>query len=43
MVLECAALANAGLIVTGDRDLLVLDPYRNTRIVTVRQYLDEYA
>jgi len=31
------------LIVTGDRDLLVLGSYRNIRIVTPRQYLDEYA
>jgi uncharacterized protein len=43
MVLECAALAAADLVVTGDRDLLVLASYRDTQIITVRQYLDDYA
>jgi len=43
MIIECAVLANADLIVTGDRDLLVLNSYRNIHIMTPRQYLDTYA
>ena len=43
MVIECALAAGAELIVTGDRDLLVLGSYRDTRVVTVREHLDTYA
>jgi uncharacterized protein len=43
MVLECAALAAADLIVAGDRDLLVLSSYQNIQIITPRQYLDAHA
>jgi uncharacterized protein len=43
IVLECAALASADSIVTGDRDLLVLSFYRNSQIIIPRQYLDIYA
>jgi uncharacterized protein len=43
MVLECAMLASADLIVTGDRDLLVLESYLDTQINTPRQYLETYA
>lgn len=39
MLLECAALANADLLVTGDNDLLTLESYGRTRIVTPREYL----
>jgi len=42
MILECAADAGAELIISGDRDLLVLGNYQNTRIITVRQYLNTY-
>jgi len=42
MILECADLAGAELIISGDRDLLVLGSYGNTRIVTVRQYLNSH-
>jgi len=41
MVLECAVNAKADVIVTGDRDLLVLEVYREIRIITGRQYLNE--
>ena len=34
MVLECAVAGNADFIVTGDRDLLVLDPFRGVRIIS---------
>jgi len=43
MVLECAVNADADVIVTGDKDLLVLESYRNIRVITGRQYLDEYS
>jgi len=38
--LELAVTAGATCIVTGDDDLLVLDPYRGIPIVTPRQFLD---
>lgn len=41
MVLECAVNSNADLIVTGDRDLLVLQTYQRVRIITCRRYLSE--
>jgi len=37
--LECAALAQADLLVAGDRDLLTLRTYKRTRIVTPAEYL----
>ena len=40
MFLECAALARADVLVTGDNDLLSLAKYRETDIVTPAQYLD---
>ena len=42
MVLECAVSSGANLIVTGDRDLLEIDSYRDIRIITARQYLNGY-
>ena len=30
---------DAGVIVTGDKDLLVLDPFRGVRIVTPAEFL----
>ena len=38
-VLECALMASAGVIVTGDRGMLALGSYENVRIVTLRRYL----
>lgn len=40
MILECAQLANADLLVSGDRDLLSLGTFGPTRILTARAYLD---
>jgi putative PIN family toxin of toxin-antitoxin system len=40
MVLECAVLAGANCIVSGDRDLLVLDGYAGISIVTPRAFVD---
>ncbi len=39
MLLECAALAGADLLITGDNDLLSLESYGRTRIVTPKEYL----
>ncbi len=39
MLLECAEVAAADLLITGDKDLLVLDSYKQTRIVTPAEYL----
>ena len=41
-VLECAVEARAEWIVTGDRHLLLLDPFREIRIVTVRDFLASF-
>jgi putative PIN family toxin of toxin-antitoxin system len=43
MVLECAVVAGADLIVTGDKDLLVVGNYQGVRILTSRQFLDEFS
>lgn len=40
-ILECALAAQASLIVTGDRDLLRLSPFRSIRILTPAQFLAE--
>jgi len=39
-ILECAVTGRADMIVTGDKDLLSLDPYGAIRILTPRQYLE---
>ena len=39
MFLECAALAKADRLVSGDKDLLSLGAYQGTRIVTASEYL----
>ena len=38
-VLELALNGEAQSIITGDRDLLVLNPFRNVRIITVEDFL----
>ena len=38
-VLECAVAGRAACIVTGDRDLLVLDPFRGMRILRPTDFL----
>ena len=37
--LELAIASNAAAIITGDQDLLTLNPYRNTRVVTISDFL----
>jgi predicted nucleic acid-binding protein len=39
MFLELAALAKADVLITGDKDLLVLSSYVGTRILTPLEYL----
>jgi predicted nucleic acid-binding protein len=39
MVLECAAVSGAEIIVSGDKDLLVLKNYQGIRVVTPRGFL----
>jgi putative PIN family toxin of toxin-antitoxin system len=39
IVLECAVLANADAIIAGDKDLLVMEELRGTRIITPAMYL----
>lgn len=39
MILECAVIAGASIIVTGEKDLLVLDPFRGIRVLTPGEYL----
>lgn len=38
-VLELAINGDAQYIITGDRDLLVLNPFRNVRVITVEDFL----
>ena len=38
--LELAVSGNASFLVTGDQDLLVLNPFRNVPIITVNQFLE---
>jgi putative PIN family toxin of toxin-antitoxin system len=40
MYLELALAAAAGVIVSSDKDLLVLDPWRGVRILTAKRYLE---
>jgi putative PIN family toxin of toxin-antitoxin system len=39
MVLECAVVSGAQCIVTGDKDLLALDPFQGIRIVNPAEFL----
>lgn len=39
--LSLALSVDADIIVSGDGDLLVLNPYKNIRILTIRQYAEE--
>jgi putative PIN family toxin of toxin-antitoxin system len=41
--LELAAAGGASHLITGDRDLLALDPFRDTRIMTAAALLREFA
>ena len=39
VIIECAVNAKAELIISGDKDLLILKQYSSVRIITPRQYL----
>jgi uncharacterized protein len=41
MILEEAVYGNAQYIITGDEDLLVLNPYRWIKIVLLKEFLKE--
>lgn len=41
MFLSLALSVEADMIVSSDNDLLVLNPYKNIRVLTVRQYAEE--
>jgi uncharacterized protein len=43
MYLELALSGKADCIVTGDTDLLVLNPFENIPIITPKEFLDRYA
>jgi putative PIN family toxin of toxin-antitoxin system len=40
-ILECALLADAEYIISGDDDLLVLGEFRGIKIVTAKEYLEK--
>ena len=42
-ILECAVTGHADVIVTGDRAMLNLKKYREIRILSLRQFLDEIS
>ena len=37
--IELALNSDANFLITGDKDLLVMNPYRNTSIITPKEYL----
>jgi hypothetical protein len=41
--LELAISRHAESLITGDEDLLVLNPFRNIKIITVLEFLDTYS
>jgi putative PIN family toxin of toxin-antitoxin system len=40
--LACARAANVSIVVSGDLDLLSLDPWNGIRILSPREFVDEY-
>lgn len=40
--IECAKDANALYIVSGDKDLLVIKQYENIKIITAKEFCDNY-
>jgi predicted nucleic acid-binding protein len=41
--LELAVNGQANFIITGDEDLLVLNPFRNIEIITVNEFLNRFV
>lgn len=42
-ILECAVTGHADIIVTGDRAMLSLQRFKGIHILSLRQFLDEFA
>lgn len=42
-VLELAVTAAAPIIISGDKDLLTMSPFRGIEIMSPRQFLDEFS
>ncbi len=42
MYLELALSGNADLIISGDNDLLALNPFRGIPVITPREFIDNY-
>jgi uncharacterized protein len=40
--IECAVALKAEIVITGDREVLVVEEYKGIRILTPRSFLDEY-
>ena len=40
--LELAVSGKADFIITGDQDLLVLNPFRNIEIITINEFLTRF-
>jgi predicted nucleic acid-binding protein len=40
--LELAISGNADFIITGDQDLLVLNPFRNIEVITANEFLSRF-
>ena len=38
-IFECAVLANADVIISGDKDLLAVETFRGIRVLSSRQYI----
>jgi len=43
MIIECAMASEADLIISGDKDLLVVKQYNRVRILTPRAFLEEFS
>jgi len=42
-ILECALVARSKMLITGDKDLLVLHPWAGISILSPREYLSRYG
>jgi putative PIN family toxin of toxin-antitoxin system len=43
MVFECAVMTGAEVVVSGDKDLLAVGTYEGIRVLTPREFLNEFA
>ena len=41
--LELAVSGKADILITGDRDLLILNPFRNLQIITINEFLSQFT